>query len=346
MPNIAQYVEKPTDSLCRGRRLFRLRTPHRETKMTTIRGSARYAGLLPVGPSDEPSPIRPTTLENDRFPNGQPSLRKRASNALYCSLIAFYTGVAATLAWWSYGDATRQMIANSSPQLGWLAPPRAATVQEAPAPIAPAGSASPRPDRRQLDAMLDDLHAMRLSLDRIAAGQELITRSIDEIATRIAAGQEQMTRSTDQTPTSIDQAPSKAISIPVERRGDAASLQPTVRSNIKPTEAKPPPTLSEKGKPLSAASGHDASCFPSASAVLQNHPGGWPTWTLRTPGHEGTMCWYAAARPRTTERRSRASDHRMEMMPRDNETAETTEKGLLEPPAPYGRGGSWEGGLP
>jgi hypothetical protein len=123
-------------------------------------------------------------------------------------------------------------------------------------------------------------------------------------------------------------------------------LQPTVRLNGKPTEAKRPQALSEKGKPVSAASGHDASCFPSASAVLQNHPGGWPTWTLRAPGHEGTMCWYAAARPRTTERRSSASDHRMEMMPRDNETAEPTEKGLLAPPAPYGRGGSWENGLP
>jgi hypothetical protein len=266
----------------------------------------------------------------------------------------------------------RDVIANSSPQLGWLAPPRAATVQEAPAPIAPAGSASPRPDRRQLDAMLDDLHAMRLSLDRIAAGQELITRSIDEIAMRIAVGQEQMTRSidqaatgitagqepttrstdqtaatidtgqeqmtrnTDQTPTSIDQAPSKAISIPVERRGDAASLQPTVRSNIKPTEAKPPQTLSEKGKPLSAASGHDPSCYLSASAVLENHPGGWPTWTLRAPGHEGAMCWHAAVHPRGSDHRPRGSDPRSEMM-RSEELIGTTENRLPAPPAPYTR---------
>jgi hypothetical protein len=96
----------------------------------------------------------------------------------------------------------------------------------------------------------------------ITAGQEPTTRSTDQTAATIGTGQGQMTRNTDQTPTSIDQAPSKAISIPVERGGDAASLQPTVRSNIKPTEAKPPQTLSEKGKPLSAASGHDPSCYP------------------------------------------------------------------------------------
>jgi hypothetical protein len=50
--------------------------------MTTTRGSAHYAGLLPVEPSDDPPPIRPTTLENDLLPNGQPSLRKRAPRAL------------------------------------------------------------------------------------------------------------------------------------------------------------------------------------------------------------------------------------------------------------------------
>jgi len=55
-------------------------------------------------------------------------------------------------------------------------------------------------------------------------------------------------------------------------------------------------SLSESGKLLSAASGPDSSCLPSASAVRQNHPGGWPSWTLRAPGHEGTRCWYAATR--------------------------------------------------
>jgi hypothetical protein len=77
------------------------------------------------------------------------------------------------------GDAARQMIANSYPQLGWLAPQRAATLQKAPDTIALVGSAAPHPDQWQFDEMLGDLHAMRLSLDRIAAGQELITRSID-----------------------------------------------------------------------------------------------------------------------------------------------------------------------
>jgi hypothetical protein len=37
-------------------------------------------------------------------------------------------------------------------------------------------------------------------------------------------------------------------------------------------------------------------CFSSASAVRQNQPGAWPSWTLQAPGHEGTKCWYASAK--------------------------------------------------
>jgi hypothetical protein len=122
LPNMSR---RRTNSLCRRGEPFRPRTPR--ANMTTIRGSARYAGLLPVEPSDEPSPIRPTTLENECDPNRKPSLRKRGARALCRLLIASCAGVAATLAWWSYGGVARQMIASSYPRLGWLAPRGAIT---------------------------------------------------------------------------------------------------------------------------------------------------------------------------------------------------------------------------
>ena len=325
--------------------------------MTTTTGSAHYAGSLPV-------PVRLTTLENDRFQNGQPSLRITALHAL-SFLVACCTGVAVAFAWWSYGDATRQMIANSYPQLGWLAPRHAAPVQKAPGTIALAGSVVPHPDQRQLDATLgDDLRAMRLSLDRIVAGQELITRAVEEIATSIAAGKEQMTRDTDQTATrqettrstdqtaatvttgqgqmtrntdqvttSVDQTPStKASSIAVASRVDGAALQLALRVDVKQSQAGLSQTSSERGKQLPAASEHDASCFPSASAVLQNHPGASPAWTLRAPGHEGTQCWHAAARPSGSDHRPSAGDHRTETMPTDREIVGTTKNTLFPPP--------------
>jgi hypothetical protein len=38
-------------------------------------------------------------------------------------------------------------------------------------------------------------------------------------------------------------------------------------------------------------------CLPSASAVRQEYPGAWPSWTLRAEGHEGVKYWYPANRP-------------------------------------------------
>jgi hypothetical protein len=302
--------------------------------MTTIRGSARYAGLLPVELSDEPPPIRPTTLDSEWFPNRQPSRHKRRPPAIARLLIAFCAAVAATLAWWSYGDAARQMIASSYPQFAGLAPRGALTAQKTPDMAALSASAAHFPDQQQLDEVLRDVHAIRQRIDRIAAGQEQMTRSIEQIVTSIAVGQE-LTRSTDETASSTAQAPAAdATRIIVESRADGASLQPTQRFDIKPTEARPPLTVSERDKQLSVAGRHDASCFLSASAVLQNHPGGWPSWTLKAPGHEGTLCWYAAGRPRGSDHRPIASDHRGETTPR-REIVGTTENRLSAPPVPY-----------
>ena len=80
----------------------------------------------------EPSfdaPLQP--MDRDLIANTPSWLGKRASFALARFLIAFCSGVVATLAWQSYGGgAARKMIANSSPQLGRSAPqaaPEAAT---------------------------------------------------------------------------------------------------------------------------------------------------------------------------------------------------------------------------
>jgi hypothetical protein len=82
-----------------------------------------------------------------------------------------------------------------------------------------------------------------------------------------------------------------------------ASLQPTARLAVKPTDsgtgASPPQTLPERGKQLLAASGYDFTCYLSASAVRQNHPGGRPSWTKRVHGYEGTKCWYPATQTLT-----------------------------------------------
>jgi hypothetical protein len=101
-------------------------------------------------------------------------------------------------------------------------------------------------------------------------------------------------------------APStKTTGITVEGRAEpeVQTVQTTpplpVPLDAKPTEgdirAGPPQMLPERGRQAFEAS-RDDSCLASASAVRQNHPGAWPSWTLRAPGHEGTRCWYATGR--------------------------------------------------
>src|SRR5262249_55975834 len=86
-------------------------------------------------------------------------------------ILTFGMGVAATLGWQSYGDQAREMISNTYPQLGWLAPQPAA----AHAAVAPA---TPSPDPQELKAMSLGLAAVRQSVDQIAARQDQITRDI------------------------------------------------------------------------------------------------------------------------------------------------------------------------
>jgi hypothetical protein len=109
----------------------------------------------------------------------QPSLGKRASRGLAHFLIVFCIGIAVTLGWQSYGDAAREMIAKSSPQLGWLAPQAAAVAQTAHNIVAPTEPGIPSPDVQQLRTMSLSLAAMR--------------QSVDQLAAQLAAGQQQMT---------------------------------------------------------------------------------------------------------------------------------------------------------
>jgi hypothetical protein len=75
----------------------------------------------------------------------------------------------ATLAWQSYAGAAREMIANTSSRLGWLAPPAAEAVP-----------AVPSPDQEVLKAISLDLTGVR--------------QRLDEIATQLTMGEEQVTR--------------------------------------------------------------------------------------------------------------------------------------------------------
>jgi hypothetical protein len=114
-------------------------------------------------------------LNADLMRDGGPSRRRRVLLAAARVAVTFAIGVAATLAWQPYGDATRVMIANASPQLGWLAPPAAPGASPGAAAAAPT-TLQPRP------AVASDFDAVRERIDRLAASQEQTTRAVAMLA--------------------------------------------------------------------------------------------------------------------------------------------------------------------
>jgi hypothetical protein len=127
-------------------------------------------------------------------------------------LVAICIGVAGTLAWQSYGEATKQTTATTTPELGWSPEAKLANwVQQLGWTKAPAGlenaavwsssPETPQPARvAQLvteavasnTAALDDaaqrqqiglsLAALRQSVEQIAAGQDKMAREINKLA--------------------------------------------------------------------------------------------------------------------------------------------------------------------
>ena len=119
---------------------------HRDRRRPAA-GSDFSAGPRVTEPSLDAT-LRPANLNNDPSPTDRPAPGKRASRSLARFLATACIGVAATLAWQSYGGAAMQMIASTVPQLGWLLAPPATNppsgreiAVEQPSPPAAAASA-------------------------------------------------------------------------------------------------------------------------------------------------------------------------------------------------------------
>lgn len=125
----------------------------------------------PAEPSSD-AKLRPVDLDSVRFSSKRPSRGKRALRAVARFLVALCIGVAATLAWQSYSDAARGMIAEAYPQqLGWLAPPAAHLEQPTPAAISPE----------------------LLQLKAAQLGLTAVQQKMDQLAVQLSASQQQMT---------------------------------------------------------------------------------------------------------------------------------------------------------
>ena len=110
-------------------------------------------------------------------------------------LVAILIGAVATLAWQSYGDVAKQIIATSAPelgsspeakqmiansiqQLGWTKPP---VVESKAAPVAQTAPTAPAIDPAQVQQMARDLATLRQTVEQLAAGLDQVTRAIGKL---------------------------------------------------------------------------------------------------------------------------------------------------------------------
>lgn len=110
-------------------------------------------------------------------PSARPARRKPALQRFTGYLITFGAGIVTALAWQSYGDPARQIIANAYPQLAWVAPP-AALAQTAATTIVPPTDFL---DPQEMKTMSFDLAKMSQKVDQLAAAQEQTTREITKL---------------------------------------------------------------------------------------------------------------------------------------------------------------------
>jgi hypothetical protein len=131
-------------------------------------------------------------------------MKTRGSRGFAGYLLAICIAVAATVAWQSYGEATKQIIATTTPELGWspeakqmiaswvqqlgwtkpsagpenTAVQAAPVAQTAPETVAPKAPAAPSLDPEQVHQIALDVAALRQNVEQLTAGQDQMAREM------------------------------------------------------------------------------------------------------------------------------------------------------------------------
>jgi hypothetical protein len=188
--------------------------------------------------------------QTKRAPESQ--TKRRASRAFVRYLVAICIGVAGTLAWQSYGAASKQIIATRAPELGWspearemiaswvqqlgwtkplvgpentavrpsvLETPQASPVV-APQTVAPKAPVAPSVDPEQVQQITQTLVALRQTVEQIVAGQDQIAREIKQV---LAADTELLSK----IPAHPPQSPAAPARKPMPAPPPSSSRAPT-----------------------------------------------------------------------------------------------------------------------
>jgi hypothetical protein len=127
-------------------------------------------------------------------------MKRQGSRGFVRYLVAICIGVAATLAWQSYGDAIKQIIAAKAPELGWSpqakqmiaswtlgwTKPPASPEKIAPETAAPKAPPVPSLDQAQVQQITQSLATVRETLQELAGGQNSMGRDIAQLESAVA----------------------------------------------------------------------------------------------------------------------------------------------------------------
>ena len=198
-------------------------------------GLLRKAAHQPDVAALQPDLARPglDPMEGSSVGAMGPSLGRRASRGLARFLIIFSIGIGATLAWQSYGDAARAMLANSSPQLGWLAPQTAPLAQTTPSMVMPPAADTASSDLQQLTAAVA---SMRQSMDQLAAQLAAGQQQVADNIAKLHADEQKILQKLSATPQKLPATPQKLSGNP---------LGATAAPPRKPAPVTAPPSPSE-----------------------------------------------------------------------------------------------------
>jgi hypothetical protein len=154
--------------------------------------------------------LRAIDNQTKRTPESQ--AKRRGSRAFVRYLVAICVGVAATLAWQSYGETAKQIVATRAPELGWspevkqmiasgiqqlgwtkpaagpestavrssvpAAPQAAPVAQTAPENVAPKAPAAPSLDAEQVHQIALNVAALRQTVEQLTAVQNQMARAV------------------------------------------------------------------------------------------------------------------------------------------------------------------------
>jgi hypothetical protein len=197
-------------------------------------------------------------------------MERVASAGFVRYLVATCIVVAAILAWQSYGDAAKQIVATRIPefgcsqqtkqviagwmqQLGWTKPlvaeSKAAPVTNIPPEsVVPKAPTAPTLDPVQLQQMVQSLVALRDSIRQLAAGQERLV-ALAQTVDQLAVGQEQIVHQIDMLRSANLEILEK-IPAPPFKRPTAPTPKPTIRTAPSSRAPIPSHKLADQFMPL------------------------------------------------------------------------------------------------